>query len=279
MIGDPGQIPPVVTIDVRRWETSPRAPHEAAPEVVLADPSFADAIRRFAPACRRLPTRVGRVREAVLRLRLRRLRRAGRPRSRPARRPPARSARPMADRSCSRCRHPNTGHRSRSTTTSRPPPPSVVARSARLGSARSDSATWRSPARGRGHRRVEQPPSHERGARSGARRSGAGRLRVDTPERWQGLERPVMIAVHPLSGVTDPSAFDLETGRLCVMASRHQSALIVLTRDHVGDDARQLRSQRRAGSRSPRRRRPWPRCSPPILGGARRARTGSCRLT
>ena len=57
---------------------------------------------------------------------------------------------------------------------------------------------------------------------------------MDTPERWQGLERPVMIAVHPLSGVTDPSAFDLETGRLCVMASRHQSALIVLTRDHVG---------------------------------------------
>ena len=33
-----------------------------------------------------------------------------------------------------------------------------------------------------------------------------------------------MIAVHPLSGVTDPSAFDLETGRLCVMASRHQAA-------------------------------------------------------
>ena len=38
MIGDPGQIPPVVPIDVRRWETSPRAPHEAAPEVVLAEP-------------------------------------------------------------------------------------------------------------------------------------------------------------------------------------------------------------------------------------------------
>ena len=59
-------------------------------------------------------------------------------------------------------------------------------------------------------------------------------LRVDTPERWQGLERPVMIVVHPLSGVTDPSSFDLQTGRLCVMTSRHRSALIVLTRDHVG---------------------------------------------
>lgn len=56
LIGDPGQIPPVVTIDVRRWETSPRAPHEAAPEVVLAEPSFSS--ERYVgslPACRRLP--------------------------------------------------------------------------------------------------------------------------------------------------------------------------------------------------------------------------------
>jgi hypothetical protein len=56
---------------------------------------------------------------------------------------------------------------------------------------------------------------------------------VDTPERWQGLERPVMVAVHPISGVTRPSGFDLETGRLCVMASRHQVGLLVVSRDHV----------------------------------------------
>ena len=61
----------------------------------------------------------------------------------------------------------------------------------------------------------------------------ANEVRIDTPERWQGLERPVMIAIHPLSGVIDPSAFDLETGRLCVMASRHQAGLILITRDHV----------------------------------------------
>ena len=56
MIGDPGQIPPVVTIDARRWETSPRAPHNAAPAVVLGEPAFASI--RFVgslPACRRLP--------------------------------------------------------------------------------------------------------------------------------------------------------------------------------------------------------------------------------
>lgn len=43
-----------------------------------------------------------------------------------------------------------------------------------------------------------------------------------------------MIAVHPLSGVLRPSAFDLETGRLCVMASRHLAGMVVLGRDHLG---------------------------------------------
>lgn len=60
-------------------------------------------------------------------------------------------------------------------------------------------------------------------------------IKVDTTERWQGLERKLMIAVHPLSNTTEPSAFDLETGRLCVMASRHQSGLIIVSRDHVQD--------------------------------------------
>lgn len=56
---------------------------------------------------------------------------------------------------------------------------------------------------------------------------------LETPERWQGLERPVMLAVHPLSATTNPTEFDLATGRLCVMASRHKAALIVLSRGHV----------------------------------------------
>jgi len=64
-------------------------------------------------------------------------------------------------------------------------------------------------------------------------RSLQGRVMVDTPERWQGLERPLMILVHPLSGVLRPTSFDLETGRLCVMASRHTAGAVILTRDHV----------------------------------------------
>jgi superfamily I DNA and/or RNA helicase len=65
-------------------------------------------------------------------------------------------------------------------------------------------------------------------------------VRVDTPERWQGLERELMIMVHPLSGVVDPSSFDLETGRLCVMASRHRGGLVVVSRDHVGESLEEV---------------------------------------
>src|SRR5439155_24348541 len=37
LIGDPGQISPVVSIAVARWETSPRPPHVAAPQVIIED--------------------------------------------------------------------------------------------------------------------------------------------------------------------------------------------------------------------------------------------------
>ena len=50
-------------------------------------------------------------------------------------------------------------------------------------------------------------------------------MRVDTPERRQGLECPVMIVTHPLSGVLMPSAFDLETSRPCVMACKQNRTL------------------------------------------------------
>ncbi len=61
----------------------------------------------------------------------------------------------------------------------------------------------------------------------------ASEIMVDTTERWQGLQSPIMIAIHPVSGVTDPGVFDLETQRLCVMASRHQIGLVIVTRDHL----------------------------------------------
>ena len=64
--------------------------------------------------------------------------------------------------------------------------------------------------------------------------SGPGRdvtkVVADTANRLQGREFDVMIMLHPLSGRRDATAFHLETGRLCVLASRHRHACIVVAR-------------------------------------------------
>ena len=235
MIGDPGQIPPVVPIDVRRWETSPRAPHEAAPEVVLAEASL-ESVRFVGslPACRRLPNEsVDFVKpfydfdfEAYVPPGARGLElsngwgdalAAGRPLAltipTPDHGPPIEVDHDIASATAKVVSNLlNGGSTLRMTDGKRP------LTAADIGVTSS-------------HRVMNS-------ALGSALGSWANQIRVDTPERWQGLERPVMIAVHPLSGVADPSAFDLETGRLCVMASRHQAGLIVLTRDHVGDTLR-----------------------------------------
>jgi hypothetical protein len=56
---------------------------------------------------------------------------------------------------------------------------------------------------------------------------------VGTPEVWQGLERPLMIVHHPLSGTDPASAFGLDPGRTCVTLSRHQFACVVIARAGV----------------------------------------------
>ncbi len=53
---------------------------------------------------------------------------------------------------------------------------------------------------------------------------------VDTANRLQGREFDVTLVWHPLSGRVDASAFHLETGRLCVLLSRHRHACLVFAR-------------------------------------------------
>lgn len=53
---------------------------------------------------------------------------------------------------------------------------------------------------------------------------------VDTANRLQGREYDVTVFLHPLSGRRDASAFHLEAGRLCVLASRHRQACVVVAR-------------------------------------------------
>jgi hypothetical protein len=53
---------------------------------------------------------------------------------------------------------------------------------------------------------------------------------VDTANRLQGREFEVVIVLHPLSGRRDATAFHLESGRLCVLTSRHRQACVVVAR-------------------------------------------------
>jgi len=240
LIGDPGQISPVVTIDVRRWATAPRPPHKPAPEVVLDDPDLLElSFIGSLPACRRLPH------ESV------------------------KYVKPFYDFDFSAYASP--GERSISISNSKVDS-ELEKLTNMLNSGQPVLATIPTPEDGlppevdkdiaiqverivrtllTGTSSMVLDSSKARPLNAGdigicaTHRSMNGELRkalgaefstvsIDTPERWQGLERPIMIVLHPLSSVLEPSEFDLETGRLCVMASRHQVGLIIVTRDHVG---------------------------------------------
>ncbi|GAA2234090.1 AAA domain-containing protein [Streptomyces nogalater] len=62
---------------------------------------------------------------------------------------------------------------------------------------------------------------------------GVRDVTVDTANRLQGREYDVTVVLHPLSGRPDATAFHLETGRLCVLASRHRHACIMVCRAGV----------------------------------------------
>ncbi|KUL53133.1 helicase [Streptomyces sp. NRRL F-4489] len=64
---------------------------------------------------------------------------------------------------------------------------------------------------------------------------GVSGVTVDTANRLQGREFDVTVVLHPLSGRPDATAFHLETGRLCVLASRHRHACIVVCRAGVAE--------------------------------------------
>jgi hypothetical protein len=64
--------------------------------------------------------------------------------------------------------------------------------------------------------------------------SAAG-VTVDTANRLQGREYDLTIVLHPLSGRQDATAFHLESGRLCVLTSRHRHACVVVARSGIAE--------------------------------------------
>lgn len=244
LIGDPGQIPPVTSVDVARWGTSSRPPHKAVPDVVL-EQFLSEAMVGSLPSVRRLP--MASVRyvkpfydfpfEAFSEPSDRRLVRQRVLKDEPNQLtapylkvleklfdfepvlvtiPTPIDGPPLAtDDGLAQCIR------------------DVI--SNLLESDLHFALDSQSPLRPLTQQDIGVTSSHR--AMNGLIRKTLGAeltsVRIDTPERWQGLEKPLMLAVHPLSGAQEPSDFDLGTGRLCVMASRHQLGLILFTRDHV----------------------------------------------
>ncbi len=66
-----------------------------------------------------------------------------------------------------------------------------------------------------------------------ARGLPAEQVMVEVPELWQGLERPVMIVKHPLTGERRLSQFALDPGRWCVSLSRHLLGCVIVGRDGI----------------------------------------------
>jgi AAA domain len=59
---------------------------------------------------------------------------------------------------------------------------------------------------------------------------GLGVVKVDTANKLQGLEYDVVVCWHPLAGLTDADEFHVDSGRLCVLTTRHRHACIVVGR-------------------------------------------------
>lgn len=70
------------------------------------------------------------------------------------------------------------------------------------------------------------------------RQANLGGVRVDTAEKWQGLQLPISIVRHPLSCAGKPSPFDLKAGLWCVALSRHQIGCVIVARASVDEAIR-----------------------------------------
>jgi hypothetical protein len=66
------------------------------------------------------------------------------------------------------------------------------------------------------------------------RMHGSGGIWVNTPEQWQGLQTQITVVKHPLTEANGPSGFDLEAGRWCVSLTRHTHASIIVGRASIG---------------------------------------------
>jgi len=212
LVGDPGQIPAIVTANTQAWEGRRAAPHMRAPDVFIQDE---DVFTMSLPATYRLGARTTQAIAALYDFPFhserpdRFVRESG---QRSAEIVPVRldfqteadltalqaiAARAIELLDADYVELDDDGHEQVRAMT-----PSdiaiVVARRAQYASLRAMLA------------------AHGKDGRS---------IQIGTADKMQGGQWPAVIAVDPLSGSNDADGFRTHTGRLCVMASRHMAHL------------------------------------------------------
>ena len=240
LIGDSGQIPPVVRVDTSRWADAADGPHLAAPVALRA--RFGDEVASHRlVASRRVPTSTAAVLGPIFYPEC-----------------PFGSLSPLASLQWKSARTSASGGSGgvlldrlgsgsslmMAQCAGGPTPVAteravvdacvnVVREISSCGPLRVDNGGVATPIGSEGIG-VVCPRVHQVAAvRAGLAHVGLGTVRVETAERWQGLEREIMVALHPASSAGESGRFGLDAGRMCVMTSRHRLACVVVADDRV----------------------------------------------
>lgn len=210
LVGDPGQIDPVVTAATRRWDHWATGPHVPAPQALCA--AHPDAVTRL-----RIPQtwRLGPATTSLLQ---------------PFYDDPFTSARPDSVIECDGAALPElTAHPV--DTHPDPASPALLAAAAARVRELLAAGQVRTPVGTRelGENDVAVVVAHvaQAAALAAALADHPGVL-IGTANQLQGLERHAVVVLHPLAGHRDTPAFGTEPARLCVALSRHRSHASVI---------------------------------------------------
>lgn len=217
LVGDPGQIAPVITGDTHRWAHNPTGPHVPAPQALIA--AHTDAVARL-----RLPQtwRFGPDTTDLLAPLYPDL--------------PFTSARPP--RTLTRHGHDLPEYRAISQ------PATAGTADPRVIQAAADTArdlltaTLTAPSETRQITPADIAviaPHVEQAALAAAALADLPDIFVGTINQAQGLQREAVVAIHPLLGHDTDESFALDLGRLCVALSRHRCHVTVISDQRTPD--------------------------------------------
>lgn len=210
-VGDPGQIDPVVTGATSRWQSMSTAPHLPAPEALRAAHGNNIGVVTLRHTWRLGPATTALIQPAFY----------------PAL--PFTSRRPAEHLTGRDGQLPEISHQPITVTAGPGDPALVTACADRIGQLLATTLTTSGGRRPVTAADLAVVCAHvSQAAAVRASLADLPDLLVGTANQLQGLERHAVVVLHPLAGYRDANAFTADTGRACVMLSRHRAHLSVI---------------------------------------------------